>query len=73
VLLASLVDAGIPLDPNEADLDPEAVRRVTGVPSMAGTTRVVRRLRADLQVDPAVTPSGDVAALRVVQAQRPVR
>ncbi len=72
VLLARLVDAGVPLGPYEADLDPEVVRRVTGVAPRAGTTRAVRRPRADLQVDLAVTPSGDVAALRVVQAQRPV-
>jgi hypothetical protein len=72
VLLGTLVDARIPLDPCEADLNPEAIRHITGVPPIASTTRVVRRPRADLRVDLAVTPNGDVAALRVVRARRPL-
>jgi hypothetical protein len=71
-LLFTLVEAGIPLDVCEASLDPSAIKHIA-FPGIAATTRVVRRPRADLQIDMAVTEHDCVAALRIVRARLPVR
>jgi hypothetical protein len=70
-LLESVIEAGVPVAEEDADLDVSRTQHIT-FPDVQGTTRRSYHPRRDLALDVAtIDENGTVAAIRVVQARAP--